>query len=676
MSEVSIVVKLFLGTEEIELKSFKIDLNRNTNPKGKPIGKATSGNVKLSYDALRNENFMLRWMLDHREDDGALSPNQSSYKLKNAKIVFYNDLYEDRAIYTCELTDCVCVDYHETFDINSGMHTNIILSSAILTYKDLPPFVKSWNESWEEKTEQVYTPLTVVEEIKPSVTKVEWVDKDKQVITETGYNAKVGLKITLANQNGGTVTAKIKKKDGTKFNDAQTEIRKGQTVSGDTVYIENIAIDEKWLDFKKVEIDELIATVEHDSSTKDSGNLELIPPPSVVVDFRPNKAYDGEYGFDYMRDKKEKDDKFTYKDILGTNKTVAGANKFTKYPTDTKYNSLKDNVYKTKTFPWYKDSKGAKIEYIQSWMSIYPGEKQTVSLQLNTIENPKNLDLTLEYDKALFKLSTDTIPAQSVGKKRLDDHIVIECLKGFTTDQSIKVMYEKRQLGQLKVVKNDKTERKKAEVVFIKVKSEIVSGVKNTGNTNNKSGGTEEDMLKRYLKQAYVKLELDEVTFDLTAVDATTKKAVYPNFNKNYTLLDKTGNKILNKYHNTAGSDNLVEYMEKTLNKTMPKYKDHFKVFFFDDTGGRKDKTKGIVKLAGYAKAINSQSAIIFKGKRKATMTHELLHCIGLKHSFSNGTYDFEKKVTENIMDYSSKRTHIWMWQWKTLWNNANIKSE
>lgn len=117
--------------------------------------------------------------------------------------------------------------------------------------------------------------------------------------------------------------------------------------------------------------------------------------------------------------------------------------------------------------------------------------------------------------------------------------------------------------------------------------------------------------------------------------------------------------------------------MEEAFNEANPSYKNHRKIFFFGDVGGRKNKSTGAVKsLAGNAKGFNTSSAVIFGGKRDTTAIHELLHCLGLEHSFNNKDYSFEKKKTQNIMDYSIKRNNLWIWQIKQLLANDNIPKE
>jgi hypothetical protein len=619
------------------------------------------------------------WIIADRADNKKVAYPANLYLLRDGKVVFYEDDFDGVELFQYNFQDGVLINYYETFDNQKGVYVTLTISPAMQDYrffnnstdwrrKSRTRYIKPWQESFIPPIEE--TPYKAQEDTTPRVIKVNWINKSNEVVNSSHYEENLGLEIDLNNPNGGKVKISITKKDNTNFDNNTKEIVLEEYVTGNKVAITDFKVKKEWEDFKNVEIDELVATATYFNSTKESTSLEIIAPPKVIVDFRPSKKYDGEYGFDYMRDKNKKDN-LTYKDLLQVVKT----GKLVK-DTGVKYKDLKDNQYKVLTFPWYKDSAGKEIEYIQSWLTLYPQQTVTLSLQLETINNPKKLDVCLEYDTELFKLNTDTIPAQSKKKKKLDDFLTVECLKEFSTDQTIKVMYGNQQLGQLNILANAKSKRKKAQVVFIKVKTELYNGTKLDGNTVNKTGKTEKEMLTRYLKQAYTKLELDEITFNLTVNDPLTKKPKYPDFNKNYTLLDLKGKKILNKYHNTGG-DSLAKYMEKTLNKELPQYKDHFKVFFFGDSGGRKDKKVKIKGLAGYAKDLNSKSAIMFAGKRKVTLTHELLHCMGLRHSFDpRAKFTYVLKKTHNIMDYSSVRKHTWFWQWKQLWTNKDLKNE
>ena len=94
-----------------------------------------------------------------------------------------------------------------------------------------------------------------------------------------------------------------------------------------------------------------------------------------------------------------------------------------------------------------------------------------------------------------------------------------------------------------------------------------------------------------------------------------------------------------------------------------------------DDTSGKEKQ------LYGMARDLFSLEVIIpFRGLNDNTAVHELLHCIGLPHSFSNVSVSyfdvaFKKDFTDNIMDYSDMHSGIptiatWEYQWRAIQNS------
>lgn len=339
--------------------------------------------------------------------------------LNKGKIIFYQDSYDNPSLKEYLFDDATIIGIKEIFvaEGETPMTMSITISSAIQNFGAL--HVKSWNESYisPDKLEP-YRPIV---NQAPKLVEVDWINQNEEIITEAKYSDKVTLRIETRETTGGEIQAIITKEDKSEIEKGKSEIKLTKPAKNGKVILSYVEIKEQWENFKKSDIDQLVANIEYKGTTITSKPLEIIPQPEVIVDFRPSKNYDGEYGFDYMRDTKEKDDNLTYKDILGTNTEYDKTNKkriekFKKYATDTKYDSLKNDHYKTTTFSWYKDAKGNKKEYIKSWLTIYPGEKATLSLQIDTIGNPKNVDLTFDYDKTFFKLSTDTVPAKKKEK--------------------------------------------------------------------------------------------------------------------------------------------------------------------------------------------------------------------------------------------------------------------
>ncbi|MBS9768796.1 MAG: hypothetical protein KGV44_14835 [Flavobacteriaceae bacterium] len=490
------VAKLFIDRQEWELNNTNIEYYRNIRWNGKPCSYTMGGIVNISFTPKGSEDDILCWMFANRYDNENLDDWRRHYKLKNVEIVFYEGDFNGRSLFKYKLEDCTCVRYFEVFNNLWGMETFVTLSAAIQYYKNNDFYlIKGWRENW--KPPQPYqTPVVEFKDTTPRITFIDWINQEKQIITDTTYNTKVGLKIDLVNPNGGKVLVKIKKKDGSKFDDNTEEITFEETASSNSLFIRNLEIKEHWEDFKSAKIDELVATATYMDSSKQSKPLKITPTLKIIVDFRPSKNYKGEYGFDYMRDQ-TKGDKLTYKTILKSGN----------------YTDLVKE-YGTLTFDWYKDKAGKKIEYLQSWLTIYPQQTVTLSLQIETIENLNEKDLYLEYDCNYFHINNDVIPAQgkSAGKTRLNDFLKLECLKEFSTDQTIKVMYEKRQLGQLNILANAKSKRKKVDVVFVKVETDIKGkGKPKIGNATGKKA-----FLTRYLQQALITPNIVVESLDLT----------------------------------------------------------------------------------------------------------------------------------------------------------------
>lgn len=199
----------------------------------------------------------------------------------------------------------------------------------------------------------------------------------------------------------------------------------------------------------------------------------------------------------------------------------------------------------------------------------------------------------------------------------------------------------------------------------------------------------QETYLKPFLQQALVKSKV--VNKPLNLFDTT--KANTQTLNRDYTLT-RGGSKIFNKYHSTGG-DNLATFLEKQFDAEPANsiYKSHYKVFFLGEDGGRikRNSTTGapiidpvtgnpeIQGLGGYANGIGSKECVMYASPDQFYVAHELMHCMGLYHSFSNNNlHTFEIGQTENIMDYSHLRKYTvangvltqmstWAWQWPTL---------
>ncbi|MCF6351285.1 MAG: hypothetical protein L3J23_09720, partial [Flavobacteriaceae bacterium] len=613
----SIEAKLIIDGKEIKVLSYNFSFDQIADTNGRPSSKPVFNGLWVVIESQKGVNL----------EEWAIAINQDKLvELHIAPVVLGG---KTKIYYFLNSHLVKWQVYFSATGIQPMTEALLIKSAGVKDSNSTEQYEAYWLTAQPNTT-----PVTTInynEEKEPKITKIDWLNPEtNKKIKEITYDENISLQIEIRDAIGGTAIIVIKKEDGNDFEEGKTELTFTEAVDEDgIVTVTPFLIEPIWAETKVQTYDFLVAKVTYNGITKESKEIKLIPFPQVVVDFRPEDKYIGEYGFDYLREGKLKKDKITYKGLLGEVKKIDPKTgkklktpKFFKFTTDAKYNHLKNTHYpftdkdgKTITLDWREDFEGNKIalDYTQTHLTIYPNTSVKLSLQVETFDDPN--ELTFVYDKTYFTLDKQTIPAQSKGKKRLHDFLTITASsKEFTEDQVIKVRYKDRLLGQLNVLKNDKASRKKTNIVLVQVETDI-TGDKKKGSFTSKSGKPEEDMVKRILKQAYITGEVKEVlAFNPTAIkDPTTNKLKYPDFNADYALVDTSDvdrPKILNKHHNTK-NESLAHFMEKAFNKANPTYKNHRKIFFFGDVGGRKKKSTGVVtKLAGNAKEFNTSSAV------------------------------------------------------------------
>ena len=367
------------------------------------------------------------------------------------------------------------------------------------------------------------------------------------------------------------------------------------------------------------------------------------PAPEIVgkcvVEFRPHNNWTGEFGFDWMRmaDTSLSGDLW-YKTIIGKkiNNTPSVADEKEYKSLMRKFTVMKVNF--TKDF------------YIIPWLSLYKGKTAKLSLKLNIKESPKKLEF--KYDDKLFKLNHIEISQKSKGKHTLPDYLQITCIETFNQDKFIDVLADSLLVGRIKVHRNGKVDRKKLNVVLVKVRTDV-GGLKEGKVTDEKS------KLEKHLRQALITPNVVEAFADLSK-DTT--------FNK---TLVKTG--IITYGRDAKGHSLLHNYMLKNYD-FKKKYPNHFIIYVFGLPGVSSGTPAG-----GEAYDINSDNSVVFDiASRKSTcLVHELLHSLGLYHSFdTSGEFTFKYKQTENIMDYSDTRRTIWKWQWDSIRKHSLVKPE
>ncbi|CAA0172506.1 hypothetical protein [Tenacibaculum maritimum] len=392
----------------------------------------------------------------------------------------------------------------------------------------------------------------------------------------------------------------------------------------------------------------------------------------AIVQFRTHSAYHGEFGFDWMRmgDTGKLGDTW-YAKIIGE---YEGLWDFNKEEYEGGLFEIKDWAYqklmhefKVMAITWKKDF------YIIPIATIYPKRSAEFTLKVEIEEEPE--EISYQFDTTFFSLNKTTIPSLAKGKHQLTNELKITCLKEFAVTQNIDVIAKssngkKHLVGRLKIKANDKASRRQANIVFVNVITNINNSTDPIKGILDADKIKQKEYLTKFLQQALVTPHIVNEKLDLWE----TKKTSTQTLNKNYTIATNQG-KIFNKYHNTSG-ENLTQFLAKEFNSipTNAPYKEHYKVFFMGEYGARKKSNGGLQPLGGHANGIPSKECVMYFNPKEFVVTHELLHCMGVFHSFNNNSnYTFLRGKTDNIMDYSHLSTpkipqlSTWQWQWKIL---------
>ena len=287
--------KLFVDGEYYNLKSFEYGFITGSNTNGFSSGKTRQTGITCIIEAIRQEHFEEWAFADFMKKYVEIHIEHTSIGHGKSRILKCHDTF--------------LLEFNTQFSSTTeepmtfAMHMK---SGAIEASWSTAKHVEKWSRI------PIQAEPSSIEQPTPQITSLKWINSDTQEddITEIGYSESVSLIATIENDQGGTATISIEKEDGTEFENGQTQLSFIETIQDGIIELSPIEIKEQWEEFKTNDIDKLIAKVTYGEVTKTSNPLTIIPIPKVLVSFRPNDNWKGEFGFDWIR----KDDTSLFKD--------------------------------------------------------------------------------------------------------------------------------------------------------------------------------------------------------------------------------------------------------------------------------------------------------------------------------------------------------------------------
>lgn len=434
----------------------------------------------------------------------------------------------------------------------------------------------------------------------------------------------------------------------------------------------------------------------------------------AAVYFRPLDSWNGEFGFDWLR---EKDNGLAptndpaYEDIIEGG-YLDGITDLTGGPSGTAYAKLKNQYERLPV----ANTGYAVTEYFVPSLTLF-SEAFVATLASTLPVKPRTyaelkvyvaikdvIDrLEFEYDKNLLTVDKNILSDKAKTNSLVpsaDTSIKITCKKDLTSDKEIKIYCyptngQPRILaGKIIVLRNDAAVRRKKDFVLVGVRTNT-DGV---SDTTGSFGQLEINNLYNSLHQALIIPNIAKTTLDLstnadfqtggihieTLTSGNNVIAFYNKNNNNFSNALLYPNTLSLFLHDAGSSGNLKNIA----------YNNYFTLFKFGINSNA-------INVLGAVEEIGVHNVIMFalpSGGDDCTLNHETLHGLGLCHTHRNHRpiptkwkdykYIFpcaiinepyqlspnNRDSTDNVMSYRSVTRSTWRWQWNII--NSKISEK
>ncbi len=440
-----------------------------------------------------------------------------------------------------------------------------------------------------------------------------------------------------------------------------------------------------------------------------SGGVELGAPErrslgaitsDCVVQFLPGKDYEtnANYGFDWFREGNSGQQReHAFKEIIGKYNNI-GSNPLDTYKDSSNFEVdttkvltkllFYNGIYNVWQDPWIDSldndlpivgviNKMFNQKYCIPILTLLPGDTASLKVKIKINDVPSKIELRFEDENAesLIPLSFKEISEIKSGEYEVSQELEIGPIKELKHAYNITVYADDHLCGALRVLANDKRHIQEKEVYIVNVRTNPT-----------------QDNLPSHLSHYTIKEGKPKVGGMDKFVKSLQQGLVKLDIKKNYTvscmddefltfLSEWNGDHVVNLGDNQPTSDDFRKYLEQKFEDAYGEVDaDALKLFFVphnqknlevDANGNTSVKFSG----AGYA-FLDSTFGVMFAGHNEATIPHEMMHALGLYHTFEGKstvpefTYEYHK--TNNIMDYGSPRFCTFGWQWRVL--NDNIQ--